>query len=63
MFYKPDWNETREWLTGWWNREIHGHWALGVIAPRSKPLPAIRALLCPRTTVRSGWMRREIWSA
>lgn len=37
-YYKDDWKETREWLTGWWRREVHGHWALGVIAPRAEHL-------------------------
>ncbi|MFH1023289.1 MAG: hypothetical protein V1809_07845 [Planctomycetota bacterium] len=40
MLYKPDWPETREWLAGWWKRQVRGHWALGVTAPREKPLPA-----------------------
>ena len=38
MYYKPDWKETREWLTGWWHREVRGHWALGVVANRATPL-------------------------
>lgn len=38
MLYKKDWSRTREWLAGWWHREVRGHWALGVTAPRERPL-------------------------
>lgn len=39
LLYKEDWDQTREWLTGWWHREVRGHWALGVMAPRKTVLP------------------------
>jgi hypothetical protein len=58
MFYKPDWMETREWLTGWWTREIHGHWALGVLAPRATPLPPVPAQPVPSDN-RLKWMDAE----
>lgn len=47
LYYKPDWHETRHWLTGWWNREIQGHWALAVQAPREKPLPIMAPPTAP----------------
>jgi len=39
MLYKEDWLECREWLTGWWNREVRGHPAVAVTAPRESALP------------------------
>ena len=38
LYYKEDWASAREWLTGWWKREVFDHWALAVTAPRERPL-------------------------
>jgi hypothetical protein len=39
LLYKDDWEEAQQMLTGWWNRETNGRWALGVVAKRNEPLP------------------------
>ncbi|WP_052881012.1 hypothetical protein [Kiritimatiella glycovorans] len=39
LYFKEDWAAAKESLTGWWNHEIRGRWALGVRAPRANPLP------------------------
>lgn len=47
LYFKEDWEEKRNWLTGWWHREVRDHWALGVSAPRTTPLK--QAADAPRT--------------
>jgi 5-methyltetrahydrofolate--homocysteine methyltransferase len=41
LLYKEDWDAGRDALAGWWRREVNGGPAVGVIAPRAKPLPAL----------------------
>ena len=55
MYYKEDWAVCREWLTGWWRREVVDHWALAVVAPRTTPLPPVDAPVPPANT-RDCWM-------
>ncbi|MCF7818765.1 MAG: hypothetical protein K9M54_12890 [Kiritimatiellales bacterium] len=38
LYFKDDWTEARQILTGWWNHRVEGRWALGVRAPRNQPL-------------------------
>ncbi|HUW34068.1 MAG TPA: hypothetical protein VM223_20870 [Planctomycetota bacterium] len=35
--YKPDWEETQQRLTAWWNHEYFGRCALAVGAPLDNP--------------------------
>ena len=39
LYFKDDWDEAKQMLTGWWNHEVNGRWALGVVAKRNQPLP------------------------
>ncbi len=39
LYYKEDWTEAQQMLSGWWNRKVDGRWALGVTARRNAPLP------------------------
>ncbi len=41
LLYKQDWDAGRDALTGWWQHEVMGRPAVGVIAPREKPLPPL----------------------
>jgi hypothetical protein len=58
MYFKEDWITTREWLTGWWNQEVTGHWALGVSAPREKPLEVSPAPSAPKD-FKKHWLDTE----
>ena len=38
LYFKDDWIEAPQILTGWWNHRVEGRWALGIRAPRNRPL-------------------------
>lgn len=38
LYFKDDWIEAQQILTGWWNHQVEGRWALGIRAPRNRPL-------------------------
>jgi hypothetical protein len=38
MLFKDDWDECRQWQAAWLRGEDAAHWALGVLAPRERPL-------------------------
>lgn len=41
LYYKEDWVDAQRMLTGWWNHEVDGRWALGIQSPRNNPLEAV----------------------
>jgi hypothetical protein len=38
MLFKEDWDECRHWQAAWLRGEDAAHWALGVLAPRERPI-------------------------
>jgi len=54
LLYKDDWDACRDSLTGWWQRKVIGRPAVGVAAPRAKPLP-FKAAYKP-SDVRDQWL-------
>lgn len=67
LYFKEDWDQARNMMTGWWNREIRGRWALGVLAPRDIKLTTDVAAP-PSDNFREQWLdyrnstaRREQW--
>ncbi len=38
LYFKEDWADAQDMLTGWWNHKVNNRWALGFITPRATPL-------------------------
>lgn len=51
LAYRPDWEEARKRMTGWWKGEDIGRAAMQITAPRSEPIEEIPALQEPE-----GWV-------
>lgn len=58
LLYKEDWDAARDTLTGWWQGKVIGRPAVGVSAPRDRPLPAMTE--AKPTDARDQWLNPAV---